>query len=254
MGWIMEKAELLKAIDERTSRRHYVSEPIEPEKVSQLQIAITEYNKEQGIRFELVLNNGKAFSDFMPDYGMFPGVHNYICLVHEKKAENSLEKLGYFGELLVLRATNLKLDTCWVGGGFKREDVPISLAENEDIACIIIIGKAVAGKSFREMAIRGLTHSKGKRKSIEDLFEADASVPDWFLQGMQAVSKAPSSRNGQPVLFHYKDGKTTATVEEKLGHKGLIQLLDFGIAKLHFELGATNPGKWNWGNGGEFDM
>lgn len=53
--------------------------------------------------------------------------------------------------------------------------------------------------------------------------------------------------NAQPVKFIYKDNKVTAKVPEKIN----MQLVDLGIAKLHFELGAGG-GKWEFGNGGTF--
>jgi hypothetical protein len=81
------------------------------------------------------------------------------------------------------------------------------------------------------------------------MYTSDAPVPDWFLSGMQAVQKAPSAINRQPVMFSYKDGVVTASVEDIDG-EGFA--FDLGIAKLHFEIGAGG-GAWEFGNGAEFN-
>jgi len=47
-----------KAIAVRCSRRKFIKTPIEPGKLSKLRALIAQYNKEPGIRIELVLNNG----------------------------------------------------------------------------------------------------------------------------------------------------------------------------------------------------
>jgi hypothetical protein len=100
-------------------------------------------------------------------------------------------------------------------------------------------------KGLRENMFYKLAH-RGT-KSIEQMYTAEGDVPDWFLQGMRAVQKAPSAVNLQPVLFHYLMGIITADVKETLH----MQLVDLGIAKLHFEIGAGR-GKFVFGNGATF--
>ena len=58
--------------------------------------------------------------------------------------------------------------------------------------------------------------------------------------------------NGQPWVFIDTPGGIAATLPSV---KSGIELLDLGIAKLHFELGATSAGvggTWSWGIGGTF--
>ena len=80
------------------------------------------------------------------------------------------------------------------------------------------------------------------------MIKTDVPAPDWFMDGMRTVQKAPSAVNRQPVMFSYCDGKVTAGIQEPTD---IATLLDLGIAKLHFELGA-GCGKWDFGNDAEF--
>ena len=81
------------------------------------------------------------------------------------------------------------------------------------------------------------------------MYVSNGTVPDWFITGMNAVQKAPSAINRQPVMFSYKDGTVTATVDD-ITKEGFA--FDLGIAKLHFEIGAGG-GTWDFGNGAEFN-
>ena len=243
----MNNLNLINAVDVRCSRRKYLEMPVDPTIASKLRAVITEYNQATGIRLELVVNNGKAFSGFTKSYGMFSGVNNYVCLIADKNNDTAIERLGYYGELLVLHATALGLGTCWVGGAFSRDRMPVKLLDSEKIVCAILMGSTDKKYSFKEKLIHGITHRKTK-KAEEMVASNDPLTPDWFMQGMRAVQKAPSALNRQPVMFSYKDGKVYATVKDVPSDTLSI---DFGIAKLHFEIGSGG-GRWLWGNGEEF--
>ena len=42
---------------------------------------------------------------------------------------------------------------------------------------------------------------KKKGKKADQMLRAEEQVPDWIMQGMEAVEKAPSALNAQPVEF-----------------------------------------------------
>ncbi len=48
-------------------------------------------------------------------YGRFNGVVNYIGLIGDNE-----ERLGYYGEQLVEKCTELGLKTCWVGLNYNK--------------------------------------------------------------------------------------------------------------------------------------
>lgn len=240
------KMTLTDAIKVRCSRRKYVPAPLDASTAAELQAAIAEYLGKEALDIRLVTGNGEAFAGFRKSYGMFSGVRNYLGLIGKPGDSLYAEKLGYYGELLVLRATALGLGTCWVGGTFYAKACPFDLAAGESVICVIAVGRAAEGMSFKEKFIRNMTHRKSK--TVEQMYTSSEPAPDWFLAGMEAVRLAPSAVNRQPVMFTYANGAVTASVKDA---EGMAYALDLGIAKLHFELGAGG-GTWAFGNGAEF--
>ena len=106
--------ELIEAIKTRHSVRKYTDQPIETAKVATLRGEIEKLNAESGLNIQLVLEEPKCFSSGMWKYGQFSGVKNYFVMAGPKGKESE-EKIGYYGEKLVLLAQTLGLNTCWVG-------------------------------------------------------------------------------------------------------------------------------------------
>lgn len=234
------------AIEVRSSRRTYTNQAIEATKVEKLKNLIEQINLESGLHLQLYINNGDAFSGLKMSYGMFKNVSNYIALVGNKKDEDLVEKLGYYGEKLVLEATMLNLGTCWVGGTYDKKSCKYVVNENETLLGIITLGYSPESRPLKERMVYSII--RRKTKLIQEMLTSDMKNPAWILHGMEAVQKAPSAINQQPVRFLYKDGKLTAEVTEKLGY----EKMDLGIAKLHFEIGSDYCGQWNWGNQGQY--
>lgn len=238
--------ELNKAIEMRCSRRTYIDKPIENEKVRILEKLIGDVNKEGNLHLQLVLNDRKAFQGIRKSYGLFTGVQNYIALVG-KNDKFFREKIGYYGERVVLEATRLGLGTCWVGGSFDKKSCNCNVEEGEILIAVIAIGNIPAEHTLKEKII--VKMARGKSKAVNEMYESDEVVPDWFKAGMEAVQKAPSGMNKQPVKFYYKNSTVTASVEVTKDNREI----DLGISKLHFEIGAKG-GKWQWGNGAAFTL
>lgn len=236
--------ELNKAIEMRCSRRTYIDKPIDNEKVRILEKLIEDVNKEGNLHLQLVLNDGNAFQGIRKSYGLFTGVQNYIALVGNDD-KFFREKIGYYGEQVVLEATRLGLGTCWVGGSFDKKSCNCSVEKGEVLIAVIAIGNIPVEHTLKEKIIAKM--ARGKSKAVSEMYESDEVIPDWFEAGMKAVQKAPSAMNKQPVKFSYKNSIVTAGIE---GDKD-YQQIDLGIAKLHFELGGQG-GKWQWGNGAAF--
>ena len=70
-----------------------------------------------------------------------------------------------------------------------------------------------------------------------------AHSPDWMKNGMEAVQLAPSALFKQPVRFRQEKDRAYAEV----AHTDSFEMVDLGIAMLHFEIGAQK-GTWTWGN------
>ncbi len=212
--------DISEAIKERHSVRAYTDKKIEGEVLFALENKIAEINGESGLNVQLVLNEEKAFGGRMARYGKFSGVKNYIAMVGKKGADLS-EKVGYYGQKLVLFAQTLGLNTCWVALTYKKVKTAYKIEEGEKLALVIAIGYG---------ATQGVPH---KNKSINAVSNAGEDSPEWFVNGVKAALLAPTATNQQKFFFTLKDGEVTA----KPG-LGFYAKVDLGIVKYHFELGS----------------
>jgi len=244
--------DLNRAIETRISCRSYADLPIEQEKLDRLQRCIDTANTEAGLHFQLFGPRedeaGRQYAALDMNPRMFAGtVYHYAALVGHDD-ELTREKVGYYGEKLVLLATLMGLGTCWVASTFDRDTCRADIGEDEILYDVVPLGYAMGKTPFKQKTIRaGLRrHDKSPAQMVEtDL----AELPRWFEDAIAAVIKGPSAINEQPVTFVYRAGRITAEVREiKRGR----EIEDLGIAKLHFEIGSGERGTWQWGNGAEF--
>lgn len=152
------------------------------------------------------------------------------------------EKVGYYGEELILKMTQLGLGTCWVGATY--DDSKFTIPEKEKLVCIILIGKIQ--KSLKDNVIRRVASSKNKKDSKERIVTKE-EIPQWIMEGLEAIRMAPSAMNTQKPMLYYKDSDMTMRVPKD----AKWDMVDLGIAKKHFELG-TKRGKFELGNDGKF--
>ena len=215
------------AIEARHSVRAYKKEPLTEETVKALEEKIAELNRESGLHMQLVLNEPKAFQGTLAKYGRFRNVQNYIVVVGQK-TDDLDERVGYYGEHLVLFAQTLGLNTCWVGLSYSKVPGTYVLAEGEKIACYISIGY-------------GETQGTGhKIKTVELVSNANDITPSWFKKGVQAALLAPTAVNQQKFSFEYvgmKNGRHQVLAKKGFSLIGYTHM-DLGIAKYHFEVGA----------------
>lgn len=231
----------IQAINLRESRRLYLEKEIDIKKMIKLKKIISDINEEQNLGIALIDDAREAFLGFKKSYGFFKGVGSVIALKGPKDDEYLKEKIGYYGEKIVLEATKMGLGTCWVGGTFDPDDIIFNTQPEEELICVLTIGYSYREKSLRERVIHSVTHRKIKH--LEEFYIADTNkIPDWFLKGVELMAKAPSTKNGQPVKLQYINGNINIFVNDK----NEFDLVDLGIAKLHFEIGACR--KFERGN------
>lgn len=218
---------LLEAIKDRHSVRHYINRPLSQEIVDALQSMVDSCNREGNLHIQLVLNEPKGFSGIMA-YGSFSGVENYFVMAGEK-ADDLDERVGYYGEKLVLLAQQLGLGTCWAGISYRKVKGTYDLASKEKIACMISLG--YPNDPGRNM----------KRKSVVQVSNVSSTTPEWFRQGVEAALLAPTAVNQQKFFFEYL-GTDNAGVGRVKASKTFSLIgytrMDLAIAKLHFEIGA----------------
>lgn len=234
------------AITARTSLRSYLRVPISAEQRLELGKTIDQSNQRAGLHIQLICDQPEPFASLTKSYGMLTGVTNYLVFAGPETDPDLDEKCGYYGERIILTATTMGLGTCWVGGTYDRDFCLRHLEPGERLVCVAAIGHVPAERGGRENLIHNVTHRSVK--TAAELASGLSHAPAWFMAGIAAVQRAPSARNRQAYRFVKKrDNSVVAHLTEETP----FGLVDLGIAKLHFELGA-HGGAWTWGDGGVF--
>lgn len=213
---------ILEAIQTRHSVRKYIDKPIEMNLIGILQEKVKEVNAEGNLHIQLVTNEPKAFKGKMA-YGTFSGVSNYFVMVG-KKDDTLSERVGYYGEQLVLLAETLGLNTCWVGLTYNNIKEAYEKGKDEKLCCMIALG-------YGDDPGRNL-----KKKCPEQLSNVSSDTPEWFRKGVEAACLAPTAVNQQKFSFEF------IAPNKVKANRGFSLIgytkMDLGIAKLHFEIGA----------------
>lgn len=215
---------LMEAIENRHAVRAYEDREIAQDVVLELKKEINEINMKISSAIQLITNDDEVFKGLMAHYGGFRGVKNYIALVGTK-CDDLEEKMGYYGEQLVLKAQQLGLNTCWVAATYKKKNSKAVIGENQELVCVIALGY---GKT------QGIPH---KSKPMEKLCRAEGGIPEWFRKGMEAAMLAPTGLNKQDFLIILEGNEVRF---QALGSK--YAKIDLGIVKYHFEIGADSVG------------
>lgn len=215
--------ELIDAIRNRHSVRSFQPRAIEPEVESRLRELINDCNDKGLLHIQLITDDPQAFGrSLLAHYGKFSGVRNYLAMVGPDDEELD-ERVGYYGEQIVLEAQRLGLNSCWVGLTFKKNKQRIVIDEGEKLACVIALGYGTT---------QGVPH---KSKPMEKVASAEGiDAPSWFVRGVEAALLAPTAVNQQKFHFRLVDNNR---VRATTGF-GFFNKIDLGIAKFHFEVGA----------------
>lgn len=172
-------------------------------------------NEKYGVSLRLVTGEPKAFGGFISRAGTFKNVRSYFVVAAPKDKEF---EAGYCGELALLKAAELGINSCWVGMTYSKSAVK---ADGSDrIFAVIALGYGDNN---------GVPH---KSKPMEMLCSHRAE-PQWFIRGMEGAMLAPTAMNRQKFFFKW-DGRT---VTAQAG-AGIGTVLDLGIAVCHFELAS----------------
>ena len=214
------------AIEARHSVRAYKDLPLSEEIVKLLEDELVKLNNEGQLHIQLICNEPKAFQGTMAKYGKFRNANNYLVMAG-KKAEDLDERIGYYGEHLVLLAQTLGLNTCWVGLSYSKVPGTYVLEEGEKIACYIAIGYGET---------QGVGH---KIKTVEQVSNASDITPSWFKKGVEAALLAPTAVNQQKFSFEHVGVKNNChLIRAKKGFSmiGYTKMdLGIGAGEVNFE-------------------
>jgi len=124
-------------IENRRSRRHFdASRPIEDDKLAALDTVCKEFRPFPSARLCLVVESvTDIFKGIIGSYGKIKDAPAFIAFVGNMNSNSVQEELGYTGEGVILEATALGLNTCWVAGFFKHESVASLVESMETNGC-----------------------------------------------------------------------------------------------------------------------
>jgi nitroreductase len=241
-------------IDRRRSHRQYnPKQPIASELLDALKRACEEFRPFPAARSVLVAESPvDVFKGLVGSYGKVTGAPAFIAFIGDMTHPNVQEMTGYSGEGIILEATALGLNTCWVGGFFK-PDVAARLTgakDHERVLAVTPVGYGRLSPTVEEVVMSGF----GRHHRREPLSKLVSSVPenqwpDWVRAALEAARLAPSAINRQPWGFEVEPDAVTVSVRIRGPSFNVSKRLDCGIAMLHLELGAAScgiQGKWEF--------
>ncbi|MGI6755887.1 MAG: nitroreductase family protein [Atopobiaceae bacterium] len=217
--------DIFEAMHERHSVRKFTEKPLDQGAVTKLQAEINNINAREKLNFQLLVDEPEAFQAGKPSYGAFSGCRNYLALIGPRGQE---EKVGYWGERLVLMAQMLNINSCWVALTYKKSKRQGTILPGEKAYPLIALGYGQT---------QGVPH---KSKDITKISDYKSSDPAWYRKGLEAALLAPTSLNQQNFKFTRQGDKVVAKA-------GILpnSRLDLGIVKYHFELGSQRgPEVW----------
>ena len=210
----------LEAIKVRHSVRNYKPEKIHPQKVDQIKEKINELNAEGNLHLQFMEDAGNTYNRLinrMAGLGTAPSV---IACVGPDDATLE-QRIGYYGEKLVLFAQELGLNTCWAGT-FNKKNIGAEIKDGEKLVISIAIGYG---------------QDKGrprKSKTMEQVVEAKGERPLWFNKGVEMALLAPTAINQQKFIIRLNEDETVDFIDKG----GIFSQVDLGIVRCHFEIGA----------------
>ena len=199
-------------------------------------------------------------------YGMVRGASWYLVGAVEK-GPGALEDFGYLFEAIVLKATELGLSTCWLGGTFDRSFLAnhIDLKADEFLPAISPVGYPAEVRHWQERLVTTFLRVR-RRKPLGALVvgEDGRGLADLenhpLADALEAVRIGPSAANKQPWrLALAPDGTRVHFYLQEipgynLGFKAragfIIQAVDLGIAYYHWERVLADGGiSGTWSRG-----
>jgi len=176
-----------------------------------------------------------------------------------------LEDFGYLMELIILKATDLGLGTCWLGGTFTKSGFgrKIAVMGNEEIPAVTAIGYIADKGKTKTGIVRQIADSNHRRPWERMFWDGRFGLPltpdraGAYAIPLEMVRLGPSASNKQPWqilragdIWHFYLHRTEGYREgffQRLLDLCDLQRLDMGIAMCHFEQTAHQlglDGKW----------
>lgn len=218
-----EELTLMDAIYARHSVRQFTEQTIEGELRAELESAIHECNKSEGVEMHVFYEDPSLFTCRSAKRMKFENAVNYI-LVYGPVADNLEELGGYYGELIVLKLQQMGLRSCWVCDTFNKKAAQKKITEGQKLVAVIAFG---FGQND------GWPHGG---KFLDDVMNpGDVEItPVWFKVGAEAALLAPTANQNQNYKIILSNGEAQLKMTKRTSHVNV----DRGILRCHFEMAS----------------
>ena len=213
------------AIKDRHSVRNYEPRAIEASKMTKIREMIEDINKEGDLHLQFIEAAGRTYNKLLNKAMGLSSAPSVIACVG-KDDETLEQRIGYYGEKLVLFIQELGLNTCWAGT-FNKSNISADVRDGEKLVISIAVGY---GKD------KGKPH---KSKTPEQVIDADGDRPYWFNRGVELALLAPTAINQQKFVIKLNGDDSVEVIDKG----GPFSKVDAGIVTRHFEIGAERAVK-----------
>jgi hypothetical protein len=207
-------------------------------------------------RFVLVQANGQDRRSLrgLGTYGAIKDAPGFIIGV-SGKGPMDMEDFGNRMEMIILKAADLNLGTCWLGGSFTRSSFSqkAGAVRGESLPAVTSVGFPYDIKTQAQI------DQTRKRQAWNELFfKDDLSTPltaeeaGIYAGALEMVRLAPSARNLQPWRIVKKGKDYHFFMQRYKGYREMVvpvitgiadlQRVDMGIALAHFDSAAKEAG------------
>ena len=207
-------------IKERHSVRSYDERKIEADKVAAICDEIAELNRKGNLHLQFMEDAGRTYNKLfnrLAGLGSAPSV--IVCAGPDDETLD--QRVGYYGEELVLFLQGLGLNTCWTGT-FNQKNTGAEEAAGERLVICIAVGYG-----------KDAGHAR-KSKTFEQVTEVSGACPDWFERGVELALLAPTAINQQKFMIRLNADESVDIIDKG----GVLSQVDLGIVMYHFEAGA----------------
>lgn len=242
---------IITSIQARRSVRTYAPTLI-PASVKEALLAAMEALRDEGQRFAWSeYNPGSKVKERLGTYGFIKGAHAFLLGILPRGAKRdrmAAMRFGFRFEQLILKATELDMGTCWLGGTFNplMFAVDARLKLNEQIVIASPVGyPSDSPHLIHEVSVQ-VARSRRRMEWAELFFDGEFGEPltkeaaGEFAVPLEMAQLAPSAVNSQPWRvvrdargYHFFGAETRYYGVKK---SGFLRDNDIGIAMAHFAL------------------
>ncbi|MCB2291820.1 nitroreductase family protein [Clostridium sp. CS001] len=232
---------MIEAINSRKSVRNYKTESLTSGDLQKVKTIIHEakpLHPDIPMEVFLIENGEKIRNTSKGIVGKYTQVKapHYLAFTSET-TEGHLENIGFIGEEIVLKLTELGIGTCWVGAAIKEEEFNniVNVQGNQSYIILVAFG-------YPEASVQPVKNRKrlDKSKVISGTYE------NQYDPIVQAFIAAPSAVNSQPWKLIIEKNKFDLYLENRsfLTKKLLKEMnhIDIGIGLSHLYHSAIELG------------